>query len=249
MTQPIQRPATVDGLFLWVLHRFADEFEDHAIVKGGIALRLLECPRSTTDIDYVFVPYESKRDVAPRVEEILCEIEGARVDVQTHSRMIRATLRVDDAAIQIEVTVDRECHSVGLPTGAFATSQGQPSKVVRIVANDVALASKLAAWNERRLLRDLYDVYFLVVRLGARPDRPTLEARLSRIESRLPALRRRRKMDLQTFLSELRAAVEQVDEEAVREGLAPVLPADELPGLLPRLRSGVVRAVELLELG
>jgi len=249
MKLPLQRPATVDGLFLWVLHRFADAFADHAIVKGGIALRLLECPRSTTDIDYVFVPFDSKKDVAPRLEEILREIDDAEVDVQVHSKMIRARLRVDDAAIQVEVAVDRDCPSTALPTGALATSQGQPSRLVRVVSTDVALASKLAAWNERRLLRDLYDVYFLVVRLGARPDRPTLEARLSKIESRLPALKRRRSMDLTTFVSELRSAVQGIDEDQVRQELAPVLPAEELPGLVPRIRSGVVRAIELLEVG
>jgi len=54
----LQRPATAQGLFVWVLHRFAEVFEEHAVVKGGIALALHDCPRSTTDIDYVFMPYE-----------------------------------------------------------------------------------------------------------------------------------------------------------------------------------------------
>ena len=33
----LQRPATAQGLFVWVLHRFAEVFEEHAVVKGGIA--------------------------------------------------------------------------------------------------------------------------------------------------------------------------------------------------------------------
>jgi hypothetical protein len=68
MTVPLQRPATVDGLFLWVMHRFAEVFEEHAVLKGGIALRLLDCPRSTTDIDYVFVPFRSKTGITGRSE-------------------------------------------------------------------------------------------------------------------------------------------------------------------------------------
>ncbi len=70
----LPRPATPDGLFLWVMHRFAEVFEDHAIIKGGMALRLMDCPRSTTDIDYVFVPYRSKNDVRARIESVLAEI-------------------------------------------------------------------------------------------------------------------------------------------------------------------------------
>ena len=48
---------TRDELFVQIMHRFAEAFEDHAIIKGGMALRLLDSPRATTDIDYVFVPY------------------------------------------------------------------------------------------------------------------------------------------------------------------------------------------------
>ncbi len=82
MTVPLRRPATADGLFLWVLHRFAEVFEEHAVLKG------------------------------------------------------------------------------------------QPSRVVRVMAPGAALAHKLAAWNERRLVRDLYDAWFLSARIGAKVDAP-----------------------------------------------------------------------------
>jgi hypothetical protein len=52
MTARLDRPATQDGLFLWVMHRFSEVFEKHAVLKGGMALRLLDCPRRTMDIDY-----------------------------------------------------------------------------------------------------------------------------------------------------------------------------------------------------
>ena len=58
------------------------------------------------------------------------------------------------------------CHWEPPRDCGFARDLGQPSRVVRIMAGGHALAHKLALWNERRLIRDLYDCYFLSGRLG-----------------------------------------------------------------------------------
>ena len=71
MTAPIVRPASAERLFLWVVHRFSELFGAQAILKGGMALRLLDCPRSTTDLDYIFVPFESKRDIESELRAAL----------------------------------------------------------------------------------------------------------------------------------------------------------------------------------
>jgi hypothetical protein len=247
MTAPLARPATNDGLFLWVMHRFAEAFEHRAVLKGGMALRLVDSPRATTDIDYVFVPFRSKADIKQRIEQLLAEIEGARVSVGLHSTMLRADVRVDDAAIQIEASVASECRSAAMATGGFALALGQPSHVVRIMSWDCALASKLSAWNERRLLRDLYDCYFLSARLGEWPDLPTLDARLASFTSRLPALRRRKRMTRAELAADLREAAGGIDEDAVHAGLAALLPESELAGLAPRLRAATVRLAEWIE--
>lgn len=247
MTPPLARPATPDGLFLWVMHRFAEIFEEHAVLKGGIALRLFDCPRSTTDIDYVFVPFRSKSAIRGRIESALAGIEGAVVEVAAHSKMLRATIRVDSAAIQIEANVAQACETTPVPTGNFATAQGQPSRIVRVMRLDVALAHKLAAWNERRLLRDLYDCYFMTTRLGESPDLQVVDARLRRIESRLPELKKRTSMTRADLAAELRVAAEGLSAGAVRDELAPILPPDELVGLIPRLRSSLVKLAEGLD--
>jgi hypothetical protein len=242
----LQRPATEQGLFLWVLHRFAEAFEEHAVLKGGIALALHDCPRATNDIDYVFVPFESKKDIVERLRDVLGEIEGAQVTVVPHSKMVRAELRVDTAAIQIEANVDLECPSFAMPTSGLALAQGQPSRLVRVMSLDRALAHKIAAWNERRLLRDLYDIYYLVARLDVRPDLDALRARLARFESRLPALKKRKSMSLAELVTALEGAAKNLDESNLRNELAPVLPVTELEGLIPRLRAGVTKLVEVL---
>lgn len=246
MTARLDRPASQDGLFLWVMHRFAEVFEEHAVLKGGMALRLLDCPRRTMDIDYVFVPFESKKEVADRVGEVLREIQGASIDIGLNSKMLRADLRVDDAVIQIEVNVARRCESIPMTTGGFAQSVGHPSQVVRVMSPSHALSHKLAAWNERRLFRDLFDCYFLVARAGASPDLERLDLRLSNVESRLPKLRKRRDMSRAELAEELRRAAEDVTDTALKDELGGVLPPEELPGLEVRIRGAVEKVAELL---
>lgn len=243
---PSRRPATAEGLFLSVMHAFAARFHRHAILKGGMALRLLDSPRATTDIDYVFVPFDSKLEIADDVENTLRAIEGATVEVRLHSKMLRAIVQVDAARIQVEVTVAPRCHSVPMATGELARAQGQPSQIVAVMRFDTALAEKLAAWNERRLLRDLYDRHFMVHRLGATVDLETLDLRLARIESRVPSLRKRTRMTRAELAHDLRSAVGALTAEDVDVQLAPLLPPGETAGLVPRLRAAISRLADEL---
>jgi hypothetical protein len=247
MTTPLTRPATADGLFLWVMHRFSAVFEEHAVLKGGMALRLVDSPRATTDIDYVFIPFRSKVDIRERIECVLNEIEGADITIHLHSTTLRADVRMDDVAIQVEVSVSTQCPSAAMATAGFAESLGQPSHIVRVMSWDTALAHKLAAWNERRLLRDLYDCYFISARLGQHPNLETLEARLARIRSRLPGLKSKKTMTKADLACALREAVQRMRDATISEELAPLLPESELAGLRDRLRAAAVRLAEWLE--
>ncbi|RLE23372.1 MAG: hypothetical protein DRJ65_11995 [Acidobacteria bacterium] len=246
MTAKIDRPATQDGLFLWVMHRFAEVFEEHAVIKGGMVLRLLDSPRHTVDIDYVFVPFPSKKEIAGRIEEVLHEIEGAVVNIEPHSKMLRADLRVDDAAIQIEANVATECEAVPMATGGFARSVGHPSQIVRIMSPSVSLAHKIAAWNERRLLRDLYDCYFLASRAGASPDLNVLDLRLAKMQSRLPGLKKLHRMSRGRLADEFLQATAQLSDGDLEAELAGILPPEELAGLAIRIRVSVERITTIL---
>lgn len=247
MTTPLERPATTDGLFLWVMHRFAEVFTDHAVLKGGMALRLIDSPRSTNRIDYVFVPYSSKRDVRAAIESVLREIDGAQVEIDLHSKMLRAELRVDDASIQLEVNVAMECSGIAMSTGGFARQLGQPARIIRMMSPDWALGHKLAAWNERRLIRDLYDCYFLAARLNETPSEEVLDRRLARVDSRIPALARRRSMTRAQLAAELRAEAADLSKERLAAELGGVLPDEELAGLAPRMKAAAIKLAEWLE--
>ena len=246
MTARLDRPATRDGLFLWVMHRFAEVFEDHAVIKGGMALRLLDSPRHTMDIDYVFVPFSSKKEIAGRIDAVLHEIDGAVIAIELHSKMLSAELRVDGAAIQIEANVAIECEAIPMATGGFARLHGHPSQVVRVMNPAHALAHKIAAWNERRLVRDLYDCYFLAGRAGALPDLETLDLRLARIQSRLPRMRKLRSMTQSQLVAEMRQAVAGLSDADLEPELVGILPPEELAGLGIRIRAAVERIASLL---
>ena len=57
-----------------------------------------------------------------------------------------------------------------MSTSTLARSKNQQGRIIRVMNFNTALAHKLAAWNERDLIRDLYDAYYLFVVLHARPD-------------------------------------------------------------------------------
>jgi len=246
MTAPLDRPATQDGLFLWVMHRFAEVFEEHAVIKGGMALRLLDSPRHTMDIDYVFVPFSSKKEIVDRIDKVLHEIEGAVIAIELHSKMLTADLRVDGAAIQIEASVATECEAIPMATGGFAQSVGHPSQIVRVMNPSYALAHKIAAWNERRLLRDLYDCYFLASRAGALPDLEVLDLRLAKIQSRLPRLKKIGSMSRSQLADELVQAATHLSDKSLEQELTGILPPEELAGLGIRIRAAVERLTTLL---
>jgi predicted nucleotidyltransferase component of viral defense system len=246
MSEELSRPATADALFLWVMHRFAEKFAEHAILRGGMALRLLDSPRMTTDVDYVFVPDPSKKDIRLEIETLLNEIDGARLQVELNSKVINIQLRVDEAAIQIEVSVSLASCSVPMSTGSLARELGQTPRVVRVMRADWALAHKLAAWAERRLLRDLFDCYFFVARLKELPAAEVLDERLANFDSRLPRLRSKKTLSRMQLADGLRGALQELSDEQVEGQLAGLIAPEELAGLALRMRAALDRLVEWL---
>ena len=52
---------STEELLAWIIDFFATCFGNSAILKGGMSLRLLHSPRYTNDVDYVFIPFDSKK--------------------------------------------------------------------------------------------------------------------------------------------------------------------------------------------
>ena len=232
-----------------IMNHFADRLANHAIVKGGMELRLVDCPRFTNDLDYVFVPFSSKKDLRGIVIETLREIPGISVTGSINSKCLRCVVEYQNMKLQIEINAAIECPSVELSTAALARVNRQQGRIIRAMRFDHALAHKLAAWNERHLMRDMYDIYFLAERIGARPDVEVLKQRLSATNVRVSGRSGRTtkiRMTVSELCKKLNAFIETAAQEKIEEELRDYLIAEEMAGLVFKFRIAVKKHVEFL---
>jgi len=230
------------ALLAKVVDLFASRFDKRAILRGGMVLRILGSERLTNDIDYVFVPYRSKNEIAGDIVNCLKSIEGAVVTHSLNSKCLRVVLTVDRTTVQIEAKVAMELKTATASTRLFSPQFHLPQRLIPVMDHSVALANKMAAWNERRLIRDLYDIWFYL-RMNILPDAETLASRLRRpCYSRLV-----RKEDRFTggtpvaFYEFLRARSAVLSDDDIRDALADYLPPDDTAGLAMLFRAAFAR--------
>ncbi len=234
---------------VWIMNYLSEKLGKHAILKGGMVLRLLDCPRFTNDLDYVFVPFHSKKEIVPLIREIFEELEGIKLEVKLHSTQARFILSLSNNfgrfKTQIEANVAEDCPAEALSSGDFALKQNQLPHIIRVMRFEIAMAHKLAAWNERRLMRDLYDVYFFYKSLKRLPDLPTLKKRLEKIQyaKRMPK-NLPRKMSLEEFWDLFEKELEQLSASALEEELRDSLDAHSLLGLENKIKIALTEMVE-----
>jgi len=225
-----------DYLFLVLIHEIQKEFSNHAILKGGMVLKLLGSNRKTLDLDYTFIPFKSKNDVLDDLKKLCTSIEGASVQVSLNSKAIRLIIKTEKASVQVEVQVSQKCKSVPMSTKELSKEFTLAPRVIKVMSYDTSLANKLAAWFERRLMRDLYDIYFLSSVAGPIIDMPILLDRLSHVESRIPQLKKIKKVKLSDFFSELKKTTADLEESDLRNELTGFLVEAELTGLHLKMR-------------
>jgi len=225
-----------------VLDLFARKFDRKAVLRGGMVLRVLGSPRLTNDLDYVFVPYKSKKDIVDEILVCLRSIEGAKLDYSLNSKCLRIVLTVDQTRIQIESKVAMDVRTMTASTRLFSSQFNLPPRIIHVMDINVALANKMAAWNERRLIRDIYDIWFLL-QMNAKPDEATLEARLARpVYSTLVKQKDHfAGRTCQMFYDYLRDHVARLSDEQIRQELSDYLPPGESDGLALLFRAGLAK--------
>jgi predicted nucleotidyltransferase component of viral defense system len=238
-------PNDIQNLMIDSMHAIADAFGNHAIIKGGIALQLLDCPRSTNDIDYVFIPYKSKKDILAKTVAALSAISGANVHHSINSKSLRCLVERTGISVQIEINVAQECPSMAVSSGAISKSAGKQGHIVRIMEPSAALAHKCAAWNERGLMRDLYDVYYLATILGTHINTKILADRLAKVEPRRSG--KPYVMSLGDFAAKLKKAALDLNQTELESELRTILPPADLPGLALKIRAAMMKTVEELD--
>ncbi len=226
---------STEELLAWVVNFFATEFGNHAIIRGGMALRLLNSPRYTNDIDYVFVPFTSKKEIKPLIEQKLSKVDGLVFNITLNSKVMNVNIHYLSQNCQIEINVENKCQSLTMSSSPLASLYGMPTRIVRILDLSVAFAHKIAAWNERELLRDLFDIYQYKAILRVEPNLKILQKRLSNVRV-YPKVKPAR--NIKTLREKLLSAANELCEQKMQE-LKPLLPEAELAGLHLRIAAAV----------
>lgn len=229
--------SSFDELVVYIINSFAEIFGNHAILKGGMVFKLLGSPRYTNDIDYVFIPYQSKNDIKDDIYNALEKLFPEKVTISVHSKCVRYLLEVNEIKLQIEVNVDLECESIELSTISLAKVNNQTGRIIRAMSYGYLLSHKLAAWNERELVRDLYDIYFLYDVLDEKPDIHVLKKRLANIKSR--ANKKIKSMSLTDFVAKLENRIVLLSHDDVKTELSDYLDKEEIIGLDKKIKIAV----------
>ncbi len=231
----------MESLLVRLLHHLGERLPARSVVKGGLVLRLLDCPRRTNDLDIVLLPFASKREAAPMLREALETFPCDSLEISTHSTAIRARIRSNGVVAQVEASVAETCPSTPMSTSSLASAHHELPRIVQVMRFDVALAHKLGAWMERDLLRDLYDIFYWHGVQKVMPDSDTLRYRLEHLRPRkgFPRIR-----TVEQLAERLDERVSSLTDDALRAELGPVLPEHEIVGLAARIR-GVVRSLAM----
>jgi predicted nucleotidyltransferase component of viral defense system len=237
--------SSLEGLMIFLINTFAEKFPQSAILKGGMCLRLLDCPRLTNDIDYIFVPYSSKNDILEGVLGMLDEIDGLSYEYTLNSKCLRIRVRYGELETQIEANVAQEHSTTFISTAALSRQLGLLGRIVQVSSYDTAMANKLAAWNERALLRDLYDLYFFYTMVQVMPDMVVLQKRLEKVAS-TPRNKNPPRMTREQLVTKLRKRLSNLSTDDMLE-LSDYLPSGELQGLEIKIRSQLLQFCDALE--
>lgn len=233
-----------DSLFLFLIHTISEEFRDHAILKGGMVLRLLGSKRETLDLDYTLIPYSSKNEVLGDIENLFSKIEGLRYEIKVHSKMIRVIVYANKINAQVEINVANSIKSDIISTASLKTSKSTLTpRIIKIMSLDIALSHKIAAWNERRLLRDLYDIYYLFEVQNILPDESTLKERLDNFSSRLPTHKKIKKVTKEELFRDLKEQSDILNQKDIEKELEGILEDIELVGLAMRIKDSIHRLI------
>ena len=232
-----------EALLAWIVDFFSTSFGSSSVLKGGMSLRLIHSPRYTNDVDYVFIPFDSKKDVKEIIEQALSKVDGLQYESSMNSKALRILLTYGGQSAQIEVNVERDCPSIPMSSALLSTAHGRPSRILRIMEPSVSFAHKIAAWNERELLRDLYDIYQYESMFKVMPQKDVLQARLEKSRSYKGVVAAH---NIEGLVSKLVRIAESINDTSLTE-LRPLLSSEELAGLSYRMKPAIISLCEKLK--
>jgi len=229
------------ALLAQIIDLFAQRFDRNAVLCGGMVLRILGSPRLTNDLDYAFIPFKSKKDIVEDIVSCLEQIPGAEIRHSMNSKCLRIIITVGEISVQVEVKAAMKIATTTATTRLLSPLFKLPARTIKILDFSYAMANKMAAWNERRLIRDIYDIWFFC-RMNTRPDEETLKKRLLK-----PAYSRSVKKSAyfkgsstEDFYDLIRNYCASLTDADIEKELSDYLPASEITGLSDMFRAAFV---------
>lgn len=171
--------ATYDKILLFVIQKISAKFGPRAVLKGGMALRLQGIPRSTIDIDYTFKPFQGKSGFSKELISLMNQICDEDVLHLSDSKKIQIKGKLNGILIIVEASAqEKDFDPEPIDTTILSNRYQLTPSVISIMPNGMAFANKLGAWLERRLTRDLYDIYIFYEILKVKPNEEILLSRI-----------------------------------------------------------------------
>lgn len=234
-----------EALLLRLMHLIAGKFKSRAVLKGGMYLRLLNSPRSTQDIDYVFLGFENRREIVKRLEEIMKkETDLVITRSQLNSRGVFVDITGNGVTVQLEITV---ASSLELPpeqmtTSSLALRYHTAAQIVTVMSLEEAYAHKIAAALEREVLRDLYDItiYQPLTTFGA----GVLKKRLSAL---VVNRQKPKSVTFQEAATMLRKKIEMLTDDELQRELIGLVPNEFFIGGALIIKSSISRLCAQME--
>jgi hypothetical protein len=238
-----------EQFLIWLIGHMSDTFGPKVILRGGMILRLLDSPRETHDLDYAFTGFDSKKQIVNPIIDSFKDYEQIAVHHALHSTAARFDVVLNNDRgrfhVIVEARVTKDCPSISISTGQTATKYHLEPRLILTMKHEVALANKLAAWVERRLVRDLYDAYYYYRFVGIRPDLKTLSSRLKKLSYFDKGLRKTapRSLSMNEFCDLIVDKMQDLDDKAIQAELVNLDPAS-LPGLSLKIRSALLEIAD-----
>jgi len=222
----------LETALLEVIQKIAEAFGPKAVLRGGMALRLQGVSRSTIDADFSFQPsVHKKKDFGEELVDLITTLSDGPIEVIYHSSIVKIIAKVNSVKVIVEGSVSSAFEPTLISTAPMAYRLNKQPALISIMPNNMALAHKLAAWLERRLVRDLYDIYVLYDRLGSTPDLEVLKTRLEKINYLKGVAPRPKLRDSSALLRFLKDQVKILDPDVIESQMQGLIDDRELNGI------------------
>ena len=137
----------------------------------------------------------------------------------------------EDVKIIVEGSASSSFEPTLISTAPMAFRLNKQPTLISIMPNNMAFAHKCAAWLERRLVRDLYDIYVLYDKLNSTPDLEVLNERLKKLNYLKGVKPRPKLQNNSEFLLFLKNQVSILDSYFIESQLHGLIDDRELNGI------------------